>query len=96
MKQKTRDSALAILSCAGIFWFVERFLLVISLPKTSLMDALLEMGLVWLLAFKLFATALVGLIVWKKVKLSEDYSNYFIVFFLLGLGFQIIEGILII
>lgn len=93
MNKKNRDIFLAILSAAGIFYIIERlYYLIIDLLKSNLDLTILKILLVSeTLLFLVF-----GLIVWKKIKLSDNYSKYFIILFIVGLLLNFIYKLLII
>ena len=93
MNQKSRDILLAILSAGGIFY-------IIGILYGSIIDLLKSNFDLTILKFLVLSQSLLflifGLIIWKKIKLSDDYSKYFIILFVIGLILDLIYKLLVI
>ena len=93
MNQKSRDVLLAILSIGGIFYIVGRIYgSIIDIIKTSINLTILK----YLVISESLLFLICGLLIWKKIKLSEDYSKYFIILFVIGLIFDFVYKLVVI
>ena len=79
--QKKRDILLALLSVGGIFYMVEKSYWGIIYIITDFSVGLEVMK--FLIFFESVLLLIEGLFIWKIIKLSKDYSKYFILFFVI-------------
>jgi hypothetical protein len=93
MNEKSRDISLAILSTGGIFYLIGKLYgSIINLLKSNLDITTLK----FLVLSESFLFLIFGLIIWKKIKLSDDYSKYLIIFLIIGLLLDFIYKLLVI
>ncbi len=83
--RKRRDILLALLSIGGVFYMVEKFYFGIIYVILEITNFSISIEVMKFLIFFESALLLInGLFIWKIVKLSKDYSEYFLLFFIIA------------
>ena len=92
MKQKVRDVILAILSVGGIFYLVG--IIYGSIIELIMKSVSLDV-LKYLVILESLIVLIFGLLVWKRITLSNDYSKYFIILFIATLIIDLVYKIVV-
>jgi len=88
MEQRSRDKILGMLSAAGLLWLASLFS---SWTGVFVIQPILEFAGIWPLplsdvinivfALKMLLFLIGGILVWKKIKVSNDFTLYFLALF---------------
>ena len=97
MKKKTRDVILAILSAAGINYFI-RSIWILVLPALDYLSVFFTDTFVdyTYLVIDLIVYLVLAIIVWKNVKLTKRFTKYFKISVIAIILFELIGRIIII
>ena len=93
MENKHRDFFLAVLSVGGVFYLIASvYGLIFEFIPTGVSLTTLH----YLVLSESLFFLILGVIVWKKIKLSDEYSKYFLILFLIVLVLDLLRKLVII